>query len=76
MIMNNDSFSIKAYGRSQLASFYFPHQTPASAWRNLRLWISRSAELSALLAALDYDGRQRTFTPAQVGAIVQVLGEP
>ena len=37
-------FSIRAYGRRELAQLYFPHISPNSAWRCLHQWINLNQE--------------------------------
>ena len=71
------AFIIKQYGRTELAQLYSPDITPEAAWRKLRSWIDYHPQLPETLRQLGYSpGRQRIFTPAQVGAIVEALGEP
>lgn len=67
---------IRAYGRTELAQCYLPHLTPEAAWNKLKIWIYIHPHLSATLLRLGYNGHQRTFTPAQVKAIFDALGEP
>ena len=71
-----NKFVIRTYGRTELAQRYFPGLASASAWKRLHSWIDRCRPLAAELARLGYDGRRRTFTPAEVAAIVYRLGEP
>jgi hypothetical protein len=75
--MNIRKFEIRQYGRTELAQVYSPDVTPESAWKKLRGWIDFNQVLTSRLQRLSYDPhRQRTFTPAQVRAIVEELGEP
>ena len=67
---------IREYGRMELAQIYSPDIQPESAWRKLRKWISINTELSERLQALGYNGSSRSFTPAQVKAIIELIGEP
>lgn len=69
-------FEIRQYGRTELALLYSPQITPEAAWKKLKVWIGHFPGLTHQLQALGYDPRQRTFTPAQVTAIVGALGEP
>lgn len=69
-------FEIRQYGRTELAQLYNPDITPASAWKRLRLWIGRFPGLTQQLETLGYQQRQRVFTPAQVRAIADAIGEP
>lgn len=66
----------RAYGREELALMYNPHETPGSAWRVLKGWITHNQELSDTLRRMGYDGHERHFTPAQVEKIFYYLGEP
>lgn len=70
------TFTLRAYGRTELALLYNPHMTGAAAWRKLRQWIAIFPGLPERLAALGYNGRQRSFTPTEVAGIVESLGEP
>ena len=72
----HSAFRIRQYGRTELAICYSPALTPSSAWRRLRAWITSDQTLTHTLAALGYDGHSRSFTPAQVSAIVEHLGVP
>jgi len=75
--METTEFRIREYGRTELAQLYAPDITPKSAWKKLKGWIDYHPELPGRLARLGYRGdRQRVFTPAQVRAIVDALGEP
>lgn len=75
--METTEFRIREYGRTELAQIYAPDITPRSAWKKLKGWIGYHPELPWRLAQLGYRAeRQRTFTPAQVRAIVDALGEP
>ena len=55
------SFKIRSYGRMELASLYSPDLT---------------GMLRQQLDALGYRPDRRTFTPLEVKAIVEALGEP
>ena len=63
--------NIKSFGRTELATKYFPGMTPESAWHKLRSWLRHNPRLSHF-----YDSRRRTFTPAEVSLIFSELGEP
>lgn len=74
---NNLSTSIiRAYGRTELAQAYFPNMTPDAAYRKLRGWIKGCRGLAERLAQLGYNRRRRSYTPAEVAAIFDLLGEP
>ncbi|MBQ9588846.1 MAG: DUF4248 domain-containing protein, partial [Butyrivibrio sp.] len=53
-----------------------PGITPLSAWKKLKKWIKIKPGLTERLSSLGYDGTTRSFTPAQVRAIIEELGEP
>ncbi len=74
--MNNGSFKVREYGRTELAQLYCPDIAPESAWRKLRKWIELSPGLADRLRAVGYDFHMRSFTPAQVRLIVEAIGEP
>lgn len=69
-------FVIHEYGRIELAQLYCPDIQPESAWKKLKAWIALKPGLSDHLSELGYNGHTRTFTPAQVRAIVDAIGEP
>lgn len=71
-----EQFKIREYGRMELAQLYCPDIAPESAWRKLKAWIALYPGLAERLSALGYDGSTRSFTPAQVQAITDALGEP
>ncbi len=70
------SFKIRSYGRMELASLYSPDLTGMGAYRKLMRWIDRCKDLRQQLDALGYQPDRRTFTPLEVKAIVEALGEP
>jgi hypothetical protein len=71
-----DGFLVRAYTVSELALCYNPHLTQQAACRQLRRWINFHPELNRTLTQLGHTPRVRCFTPKQVAAIVQALGEP
>ena len=71
-----NEFKIREYGRTELAQLYSPDITPASAWKKLKIWIGLYPGLNQQLSLLGYHQRQRIFTPSQVRAIVDAIGEP
>ena len=62
---------IRSYGRTELATHYFPSMNPDAAWHKLRSWLRINPRLSHF-----YDSRRRSFTPAEVALIFAELGEP
>lgn len=75
--MKAAEFEIREYGRTELAQLYSPKISPEAAWRKLKGWIAYYPGLTERLQSLGYRHRQqRTFTPAQVRAIIGAIGEP
>lgn len=72
----NTPFSLRAYGRTELAQAYCPQLSPGAAWQKLSMWINLYPGLPERLKAIGYSPRQRVFTPRQVAMIVEALGEP
>ncbi len=66
-----DTFRIRAYGRMELASLYFPGTTPQHAWRSLRTWIDRMPGLRQNMGPM-----RRVFTPRQVALLIAAFGHP
>lgn len=62
---------IQALGRTELAQRYFPYIQPRSAWLKLKAIMEESPELEPLTRL-----RRRTFTPAEVKIIYQIIGTP
>lgn len=69
--MTDETFIIRAYGKSELAMMYFPDLTKETAIRKLRLWLSVNPRLRKLISK-----KLRSYTPKQVRLIVEELGEP
>ena len=69
--MTDENFTIRAYGKSELAMMYFPDLTKETAIRKLRLWLSVNPRLRKLISK-----KLRSYTPKQVRLIVEELGEP
>ena len=72
----NTPFSLRAYGRTELAQAYCPQLSPGAAWQKLSTWINLYPGLPERLKAIGYSPRQRVFTPRQVAMIVEALREP
>lgn len=70
------TFPIRTYSKKELSLMYFPGSNPNTAVKHLMLWIKRCAPLMGELQAMDYHPLNKTFTPRQVKAIVEQLGEP
>ena len=71
-----DTFNIRAYTKKELALCYFPDSKPHTAVNHLMSWIARCAPLRQQLLDTGYCSTNKTFTPRQVQAIVEMLGEP
>ncbi len=71
-----EEFKIRTYGRTELAQCYCPTMNPRAAYRKVMQWIDMYPNLRQHLAELGLDPKSRTYTPAQVKAIVDALGEP
>ena len=71
-----DNFIIRAYSKKELALMYFPDSSPHTAVSHLMSWIRRCTQLRQQLQATGYETTCKTFTPRQVKAIVEQLGEP
>ena len=69
-------FIIRAYTKKELALMYFPDSSPRTAVSHLMNWIRRCTQLWELLQATGYIATNKDFTPRQVRAIVEMLGEP
>ena len=69
--MKEEQFEIKAYGKGELAMMYFPNDSPETAMRKLRNWLSINPRLRKMKPK-----RAKIFTPKQVKIIVKELGEP
>jgi hypothetical protein len=66
-----EPFTIRTYGKSELAMIYFPKLSKKSAVRKLRSWILTNPRLQRMIEPKAHD-----LTPKQVKAIVGELGEP
>ena len=66
-------FTIRAYGRMELAQLYSPELTDIAAYRKMKKWIERC---HGLQQRLGYQPEHRSYTPLEVRVIVDALGEP
>ena len=73
---NENNFPRRCYSKKQLATLYFPDTTPDTSVRHLFAWIKRCRPLMEQLLSLGYRPAQRVLSPAQVGVIIDFLGEP
>ena len=74
--MNNETFKIRQYGRTELALAYSPNLTAKGAWEKLKTWMTVNPRLRPLITDQKGGMGSRSFTPKQVRAIVDELGEP
>ena len=71
-----ETFIIRAYGRTELAQCYFPSLSPQAAYRKLQSWIDYYPHLRERLNASNVNPRSRMYMPVQVRLIVEAIGEP
>lgn len=69
-------FRVQPYTKKELALLYFPDSTPRTAVSHLKAWIYHCEPLVRQLRLLDYRPSSKCFTPLQVKAITDHLGEP
>ena len=69
-------FIIRAYTKKELALCYFPDSLPRTAVNHLMAWIRRCTPLWQQLQQTGYAATSKSFTPRQVRAIVEYLGDP
>ena len=69
-------FRIRHYTKKELALMYFPDSSPRTAVSQLMCWIHRCTQLWTELQRMGYQPTSKSFTPRQVRAIVEQLGEP
>lgn len=77
-MVENDIFTVRCYGKSELAELYFPALSKKMAIKKLKRWIDRCTPLTEALQEGRYAGEpvRRDFTPKEVKLIVSHLGEP
>jgi len=71
-----EQFFFRAYTKKELALMYFPSSMPRTAVSHLMAWIHRCGSLWQQLQTMGYSVTSKGFTPRQVRAIVEQLGEP
>lgn len=69
-------FIIRSYTKKELALMYFPDSSPRTAVNHLMAWVRRCPALWQQLADMGYQPTCKAFTPRQVRAITEMLGEP
>ena len=71
-----ESFTVRAYTKSELAQLYAPAIGERAACKKLLTWIKRNAELHDALLRSGLTPHSKEYTPYQVRLIVDALGEP
>ena len=71
-----EDFKIRMYTKKELALMYFPESMPRTAVNHLMAWIRLCNPLWAELQKMGYKKTSKAFSPKQVKAIVEYLGEP
>ena len=74
--MNMEDFKIRMYTKKELALMYFPESMPRTAVNHLMAWIRLCTPLWDELLKMGYCKTSKSFSPKQVKAIVENLGEP
>ena len=74
--MNMEDFKIRMYTKKELALMYFPESIPRTAVNHLMAWIHLCTPLWDELLKMGYCKTSKSFSPKQVKAIVEYLGEP
>ena len=69
--MKDEKFTIRAYGKSELAMLYFPYLSGDVALKKFKVWLKVNPRLRQLLKI-----KGQTYTPKQVRQIVGEVGEP
>ena len=71
-----EEFIIRTYTKKKLALMYFPESYPRTAVDHLMAWIHLCTPLWNELLDMGYRKTSKVFSPKQVKAIVEYLGEP
>lgn len=73
-----EKFVVRCYGKSELASMYFPDLRREMAGQKLKRWIRKCTDLSNELNKAEYGCRMQTraYSAREVRLIVHYLGEP
>lgn len=72
-----NEFTIRAYSKQELALLYFPTaSSPHTAVNHLMSWIRRCTPLWHELESMGYMKMRKYFTPREVKAIIDNIGEP
>ena len=57
-----ESFTVRAYTKSELAQLYAPYVCPRAACKKLQMWIERNTELCDALQRSGLAPHSKTFT--------------
>ena len=68
---SNETFTIRTYGKSELAQLYLPKHSIYTALKLFKSWLEFNPRLRHLTKS-----KTKYFTPKQVRMIVEELGEP
>ena len=71
-----EDFINRSYTKKELGLMYFPESMPRTAVNHLMSWIRRCQPLWDELQQIGYEKTCKSFTPKQVKAIFDNLGEP
>ena len=71
-----EDFINRTYTKKELGPMYFPESMPRTAVNHLMSWIRRCQPLWDELQEMGYEKTCKSFTPKQVKAIFDNLGEP
>ena len=71
-----EEFIIRTYTKKELALMYFPESMPRTAVNHLMARIRLRTPLWDELQKMGYMKTSKAFSPKQVKAIVEYLGEP
>ena len=71
-----EEFIIRTYTKKELALMYFSESYPRTAVNHLMAWIHLCTPLWNELLDMGYRKTSKVFSPKQVKAIVEYLGEP
>lgn len=75
--MTEKNFTVRAYGKSELALLYFPTAASAhTAVNHLMGWVRRCKRLTEELHKMGYVKSSKCFTPKEVALITEYLGVP
>lgn len=71
-----ENFTIRSYGKSELAQLYIPDIAPDSAAKSIKRWIEKYPGLKKKLKTAGLRPTDKRYTPLQVRLIVEAFGEP